>query len=77
LIFNIQDDRLASSAQIGDRNLTASHNPGKLTGAVFGSKYISNRWNQTGVPCARAALTIALKRHGLTAPIAAASPVIS
>src|SRR5882757_8101230 len=33
-----------------------------------GPKYIFNGWNQTGMPCARAPLTIALKRHGLAAP---------
>jgi hypothetical protein len=56
LIFNIQDDRLAGSAEIGCRNLTASHNPGKLTGVAFGSKYILDEWNKLPRACAHAAI---------------------
>jgi hypothetical protein len=77
LIFSIQDDRLASSAQIGCRNLTASHNPGKLAGPVFGSKYILDEWNKCSRACARDALTIAPKRHDPAAPIGAAGTLIS
>jgi hypothetical protein len=39
-------------------NLAACHNPGKLTAAAFGSKYILNGWNKIPGCCAATAPVI-------------------